>query len=123
MLSRLLVVGHQQQHGCSRRLTVSVVSGPSNPARWLLKEGFKCVLVKCIGVSASTSPAPDVVLVDAGQLLHHLQGWMKCGEFDSWAHKSVQGMNAGRSFVTLVTETVVAHFTLQFWQLKKLIIF
>ena len=44
---------------------------------------------------------------------------MKCGEFDSWAHKSVQGMNAGRSFVTLVTKTGVAHFTLQFWQLQK----
>ena len=47
------------------------------------------------------------------------EGWMKCGEFDSWAHKSVQGMNAGRSFVTLVTKTGVAQFTLQFWQLKK----
>ena len=45
---------------------------------------------------------------------------MKCGEFDSWAHKSVQGMNAGRSFVT---KTGVAHFALQFWQLRKLIIF
>ena len=44
---------------------------------------------------------------------------MKCGEFDSWAHKSVQGMKAGRSFVTCVTETGVAHFALQFWQLKK----
>ena len=47
------------------------------------------------------------------------KGWMKCGEFDSWVHKSVQGMNAGRSFVTLVTKTGVAHFALQFWQLKK----
>ncbi len=28
------------------------------------------------------------------------EGWMKCGECDLWAHKSVQGMNAGRSFVT-----------------------
>ena len=41
---------------------------------------------------------------------------MKGGEFDSWAHKSVQGMNAGRSSVT---KTAVAHFALQFWQLKK----
>ena len=24
----------------------------------------------------------------------------KCGECDLWAHKSVQGMNAGRSYVT-----------------------
>ena len=28
-------------------------------------------------------------------------------------------MNAGRSFVTFVTKTGVAHFALQFWQLKK----
>ena len=47
---------------------------------------------------------------------------MKCGEFDSCAHKGVQGMNAGRSYVTLVTKTRVAHFALHFWQLKKLII-
>ena len=34
-------------------------------------------------------------------------------------HKCVQGMNAGRSSVTVVTKTGVAHFTLQFWQLNK----
>ena len=28
-------------------------------------------------------------------------------------------MNAGRSSVTLVTKIGVAHFALQFWQLKK----
>ena len=44
---------------------------------------------------------------------------MKCGECDSWAHKSVQGMNEGRSSVTFVNKTGVAHFTLQFWQLNK----
>ena len=38
---------------------------------------------------------------------------MKCGECDLWAHKSVQGMNAGRSSVTFVTKPEVAHFTLQ----------
>ena len=47
------------------------------------------------------------------------EGWTKCGEFDSCARKSVQGMNAGRSFVTLVTKTGVAHFALHFWQLKR----
>ena len=36
-----------------------------------------------------------------------------------WAHKTVQGMNAGRSSVTFVTKTGVAHFTLQFWQLNQ----
>ena len=30
---------------------------------------------------------------------------MKCGECDLWAHKNVQGMNAGRSSVTFVTKT------------------
>ena len=50
-------------------------------------------------------------------------GWMNCGEFYSWAHKSVQGMNAARSFVTCVTKTGVVHFALQFWQLKKQITF
>ena len=44
---------------------------------------------------------------------------MKCGECDSWAHKSVQGMNEGCSSVTFVNKTGVAHFTLQFWQLNK----
>ena len=44
---------------------------------------------------------------------------MKCGECDSWAHKSVQGMNEGRSSVTFVNKTGAAHFTLQFWQLNK----
>ena len=33
--------------------------------------------------------------------------------------KGVQGMNAGRLSVTFVTKTGVAHFALQFWQLKK----
>ena len=50
------------------------------------------------------------------------EGSMKCGEFNSWAHKSVQGMNAGRSFVTFVTKTGVAQFA-NFGNSKKLIIF
>ena len=44
---------------------------------------------------------------------------MKFGECDLWAHKSVQGMNAGRSSVTFVTKTGVAHFSLQCLQLNK----
>ena len=47
------------------------------------------------------------------------EGWMKWGECDLWAHKCVHGMNSGRSSVTFVTKTGVAHFTLQFWQLNK----
>ena len=30
------------------------------------------MLVKCLGVSATTPPAADIVLVDAGQLLYHV---------------------------------------------------
>ena len=37
--------------------------------------------------------------------------------------KSVQGMNAGRLSATFLTKTAVAHFALQFCQLKRLIIF
>ena len=44
---------------------------------------------------------------------------MNCAECDLWAHKCVQGMNAERSSVTVVTKTGVAHLTLQFWQLNK----
>ena len=47
------------------------------------------------------------------------EGWMKCGECDLWAHKSVQGTNAGRPSVTFVTKTGVAHFSLHFLQLNK----
>ena len=32
---------------------------------------------------------------------------MKCGECDLWAHTCVQGMKAGRSFVTFVSKTGV----------------
>ena len=32
----------------------------------------KSVLVKCLGVPVKAPPAPDVVLVDAGQLLYHV---------------------------------------------------
>ena len=47
------------------------------------------------------------------------EGWIKCGECDLWAHKSVQGTNAGRSSVTCVTKTGVTHFSLNFLQLNK----
>ena len=48
---------------------------------------------------------------------------MKCGECDLWAHDSVQGMNAGRSSVTFVTKTGVAHLPSNFGNIIKLIIF
>ena len=37
-----------------------------------LRKGNKAVLVKSLGVTVKTLPAPDVVLVDAGQLLYHV---------------------------------------------------
>ena len=46
------------------------------------------MLVKCIGVSASTSPAPDVVMVDAGQLLHHVV-WPVDRIAEEWLQASV----------------------------------
>ena len=60
MFSRLLFVGHQQQHGCSRRLTVWVESGPSNPGRWLFKEGCQvCArqVYRCLRLDFTTSSA------------------------------------------------------------------
>ena len=48
-----------------------------------------------------------------------VEGWMKCGECDLFVHKSVQGEDTRRSFVTFVTKTGVTHVTLQFLQLKK----
>ena len=37
-----------------------------------LRKGDKTVLVKCLGVPVNSTPAPDVVLVDASQLLYHV---------------------------------------------------
>ena len=51
-------------------------------------KGVMRVLVKCIGVSASTSPAPDVVLVDHGQLLHHVF-WPVDRIAEDWLQDSV----------------------------------
>ena len=37
-----------------------------------LRKAYKTVLVKCLGVPVNSAPAPDVVLVDASQLLYHI---------------------------------------------------
>ena len=37
-----------------------------------LSKEDKTVLVKCLGVPVNSAPAPDVVLVDANQLLYHV---------------------------------------------------
>ena len=36
-----------------------------------LRKGYKTVLVKCLGVRVNSASAPDMVLVDASQLLYH----------------------------------------------------
>ena len=74
LFSRLLVVGHQRNMDVADVLQFELSSVP--PALideyGCLRKGGKSVLVKCLGVSATTPPAPDMVLVDAGQLLYHV---------------------------------------------------
>ena len=74
LFSRLLVVGQQ------RSIDIAVVFqfelSPVPPALideyGCLRKGDKAVLVKSLSVSIMTPCAPNVVLVDAGQLLYHV---------------------------------------------------
>ena len=74
LFSRLLVVGHQRNMDVADVLQFEL--SPVPPALideyGCLRNGGKSVLVKCLGVSATNPPAPEVVLVDAGQLLYHV---------------------------------------------------
>ena len=74
LFSRLLVVGHQRNMDVADVLQFEL--SPVPPALideyGCLRKGGKSVLVKCLGVSATTPPAPDMVLVDARQLLYHV---------------------------------------------------
>ena len=80
----MLVVGHRQQHGCSRRHTVP----PTLVDEYgCFGKGDMCMLGKCLRVCASTSTAPDVVLVDAGELLHHVV-WPVIGIAEDWLQAS-----------------------------------
>ena len=71
---RLLVVGQQ------RGVEVTNISqddlSPVHPSLidefGCLRNGDKTVLVMCRGVPVNNAPAPDVVLVDACQLLYHV---------------------------------------------------
>ena len=51
------------------------------------RKGATCMLVKCLRVCDSTSTAPDVVLVDAGELLHHVV-WPVIGIAEDWLQAS-----------------------------------
>ena len=74
LFSRLLVVGHQRNMDVADVLQYELSPVPSAliDEYGCLRKGGKSVLVKCLGVSATNPPAPEVVLVDAGQLLYHV---------------------------------------------------
>ena len=66
LFSRLLVVGQQ------RSIDMANVPPALIDEYGCLRKGDKAVLVKSISVSVMTPSAPDVVLVDGGQLLYHV---------------------------------------------------
>ena len=74
LFSRLLVVGHQRNMDVADvlRFELSPVPPALIDEYGFLRKGGKSVLVKCLGVSATNPPVPEVVMVDAGQLLYHV---------------------------------------------------
>ena len=74
LFARLLVVG--QQRGVEVIDIFQYELSPVPPSLIdefaCLRKGDKTVLVKGVGVPVSSAPAPDVVLVDASQLLYHV---------------------------------------------------
>ena len=74
LFSLLLVVGQQRNIELADILQFEL--SPVPPALvdeyGCLRKGNKAVLVKSLGVFATALPAPDVVLVDADQLLLHV---------------------------------------------------
>ena len=86
LFSRLLVLGQQRSVdvGDIFQFELSPVPTALIDEYGCLRKGNKAVLVKCLGVSVKTPPAPDVVLVDAGQLLYHVV-WPVTGTADDLA--------------------------------------
>lgn len=74
LFSRLMVVGQQRSVEVADvfQFELSPVPPALIDEYGCLRKGHKAVLVKCLGVSVTTPPAPDLVLVDAGQLLYHV---------------------------------------------------
>ena len=72
--SRLLIVGKQRSVEIADifQFELSPVPPALIDEYGYLKKRKKVMFVKCLGVSVKTPPAPDVVLVDAGQLLYHV---------------------------------------------------
>lgn len=74
LFSRLLVVGQQRNVEIADvfQFELSPVPPALIDEYGCLRKGNKAMLLKSLGVSVTTPPAPDVVLVDAGQLLYHV---------------------------------------------------
>ena len=76
LFARLLVVG--QQHGMEVTNIFQYELSPVPPSLiddfGCLRKVDKTVLVKCLGVPVNSAPAPEVVLVDASQMLYMLCG-------------------------------------------------
>ena len=74
LFARLLVVGQQRGVEVTDIFQYELSRVPPSliDEFGCLRKGDKTVLVKCLGVPANSAPAPDVVLVDASQLLNHV---------------------------------------------------
>ena len=74
LFSRLLVVGQQRSIDIADvfQFELSPVPPALIDEYGCLRKGDKAVLVKSLSVSIMTPCAPNVVLVDAGQLLYHV---------------------------------------------------
>ena len=76
LFARLLVVGQQRGMEVTYIFQYELSHVPSFliDEFGCLRKADKTVLVKCLGVPVNSAPAPDVVLVDASQLLYMLCG-------------------------------------------------
>ena len=74
LFARLLVVGEQRRVEVTDIFQYELSRVPPSliDEFGCLRKGDKTVLVKCLGVPVNSAPAPDVVLVDASQLLYHV---------------------------------------------------
>ena len=69
-----------------------------------LRKADKTVLVKCLGVPVNSAPAPDVVLVDASQLLYMLCGLL-LGQPTAKDHERMRRIGAGSKDFHLTPNT------------------
>ena len=74
LFSRLLVVGQQRSIDIADvfQFELSPVPPALIDEYGCLRKGDKAMLVKSLSVSVMTPCAPNAVLIDAGQLLHHV---------------------------------------------------